>query len=95
MIVSFHRWMENKSLSPPQHRVEEIDKDLDEVVGRRLMELAMEMENKGTASRQKVLDSIQRVIGTVPRPQQQEPTSQEQPPQQQISQEQPQQNQLK
>lgn len=72
-MIKFGKWLENKensALSPPQHKAGEINKSLDDVVGKRLMQLAMEMETQGKGSRQDVLKSIERVIGTVSQNQQ-------------------------
>jgi len=82
-MIPFLRWLENESpaLSPPQHKSGEQGKKLDEVVGKRLMELAMDMETRGQASRQDVLKSIQRIIGTTISSQTQEQPTQEQPAQ--------------
>jgi hypothetical protein len=77
-MINFIKWLENKdssALSPPQHKVGEVDKNLDDVVGKRLLQLAMEMETEGKGSRQDVLKSIERIIGTVSQKQNQQQTN--------------------
>lgn len=80
-MIYFKKWLEDKentALSPPQHKAGEVDKNLDDVVGKRLMQLAMEMETQGKGSRQDVLKSIERVIGTVSASQQNQNNQQNQ-----------------
>lgn len=79
-MIPFSRWIENTGLSVPQHKSGEADMDMDKVVEKRMMQLVMDLETEGKGSRQDILKSIERVLGSVPQkaqPQQQQAAPQD------------------
>lgn len=84
MILPFAKWVENEesgALSPPQHKADEADKALDDIIAKRLMQLTMEMEMQGKGSRQDILQSMQRIIGSTQKQQNAQQPNQQEPPQ--------------
>lgn len=70
-VPSFLRWAEQNEdqmggLSEPQHKQGEASMDLKSVVEKRMMQLAMELEQDGKGSRREVLAAMKAVVDSAP-----------------------------
>jgi len=85
VVPTFLRWAEENegSVSEPQHKQGEVNMDLNAVVEKRMMQIAMELETEGKGSRQEVLAAMKAVVDTAqkdaPKP---DATAQQNPAQQ-------------
>lgn len=83
-VPSFLRWVEenesdkNDSLSEPQHKKGEENMNLKDVVEKRMMQMAQELESDGKGSRQEVLVAMKSVLDSLgnENPQQAQPNAQ-------------------